>query len=53
MFKDFFARIRDIVGGRSAAYEEELQKARIIAFEEMDAQEKYLGENGILGIMKL
>ena len=50
MFKDFFAGIRDIVGGRSAAYEEELQKARIIAFEEMDAQAKDLGANGILGI---
>tara|TARA_B100001971_G_C17687011_1_gene285091 strand:+ start:157 stop:477 length:321 start_codon:yes stop_codon:yes gene_type:complete len=50
VFKDFFAGIRDIVGGRSAAYEEELQKARIIAFEEMDAQAKDLGANGILGI---
>ena len=28
IFKDFFAGIRDIVGGRSAAYEQELQKAR-------------------------
>ena len=50
VFKDFFAGIRDIVGGRSAAYEEELQKARIIAFEEMDAQAKDLGANGILDI---
>ena len=50
VFKDFFAGIRDFVGGRSAAYEEELQKARIIAFEEKDAQTKDLGANGILGI---
>ena len=50
MFKDFFAGIRDIVGGWSAAYEEELQKARIIAFEEKDAQAEDLGANGILGI---
>ena len=50
VFKDFFAGIRDIVGGRSATYEKELQKARIIAFAEMYAQEKYLGANGILGI---
>ena len=50
VFKDFFAGIRDIVGGRSAAYEEELQKVRIIAFEEMDAQANDLGANGILGI---
>ena len=31
IFKDFFAGIRDIVGGRSAAYEEELRKAKSIA----------------------
>ena len=48
--KDFFAGIRDIVGGRSAAYEKELQKARIIAFEEMDEQATGLGANTILGI---
>ena len=48
--KDFFAGIRDIVGGRAAAYEEELQKARIIAFEEMDEQAQELGANAILGI---
>ena len=50
IFKDFFAGIRDIVGGRSAAYEEELKKGRIIAFEEMDVQAKDLGANGVLGI---
>jgi len=48
--KDFFAGIRDIVGGRSAAYEKELQKARIIAFEEMDEQATGLRANTILGI---
>ena len=48
--KDFFAGIRDIVGGRSAAYEKELQKARVIAFEEMDEQAQELGANAILGI---
>ena len=48
--KDFFAGIRDIVGGRSAAYEKELQKARVIAFEEMDEQANNLGANTIVGI---
>jgi uncharacterized protein YbjQ (UPF0145 family) len=48
--KDFFAGIRDIVGGRSAAYEKELQKARVIAFEEMDERAEALGANAILGI---
>ena len=38
IFKDFFASVRDIVGGRSAAYESELQRAREIAFGEMQQQ---------------
>ena len=50
IFKDIFASIRDIVGGRSAAYEEELHKARAIAFEEMSQQARDLGANAILGI---
>ncbi len=50
IFKDIFAGIRDIVGGRSAAYEKELKKARIIAFEEMSQQAEELGANAILGI---
>ena len=48
--KDILAGIRDIVGGRSAAYEKELQKARVIAFEEMDERAEALGANAILGI---
>jgi len=50
IFKDFFASIRDIVGGRSAAYERELNKARIIAFKEMSQQATELGANAIVGI---
>jgi uncharacterized protein YbjQ (UPF0145 family) len=50
IFKDIFAGIRDIVGGRSAAYEKELKKARIIALEEMSQQAEELGANAILGI---
>ena len=50
IFKDFFAGIRDIVGGRSAAYEQELQKAREIAFEEMSQKAADLGANAIVGI---
>ncbi|MBT8433044.1 MAG: heavy metal-binding domain-containing protein [Gammaproteobacteria bacterium] len=50
IFKDFFASIRDIVGGRSAAYERELNKARTIAFEEMSQQAADLGANAIVGI---
>ena len=50
IFKDFFAGIRDIVGGRSAAYEEELRKAKDIALAEMAAQAKELGANAIVGV---
>tara|TARA_B110000438_G_C15450609_1_gene494473 strand:- start:317 stop:637 length:321 start_codon:yes stop_codon:yes gene_type:complete len=48
--KDIFAGFRDIIGGRAAAYEQELQKARGIAFEEINNNAKQLGANGIIGI---
>lgn len=50
IFKDFFAGIRDIIGGRSAAYEKELRRAREIAFQEMEDQAKGLGANAVVGI---
>ena len=50
IFRDFFASIRDIVGGRSASYEKELRKAKNIALEEMEEQAKNLGANAIVGI---
>ncbi len=50
IFRDFFAGIRDIVGGRSAAYEQELRKAKDIAIEEMTQQARELGANAIVGV---
>ncbi|WP_316858115.1 heavy metal-binding domain-containing protein [uncultured Cohaesibacter sp.] len=50
IFKDLFAGIRDIVGGRSGAYEEELQRAREIALEEMTIQAQRLGANAVVGV---
>ena len=50
IFKDFFAGIRDIVGGRSAAYEQELQKAREIAFQEIEAAAQKVGANAVVGV---
>ncbi len=50
IFKDFFAGIRDIVGGRSAAYEKELRKAKAIAVEEMSQQARELGANAIVAV---
>jgi len=43
IFRDFFASIRDIVGGRSAAYEAELRKAKDIALGEMREQARASG----------
>ena len=50
IFKDLFAGIRDIVGGRSGAYEQELAKARAIALEEMTEVATSLGADAIVGI---
>lgn len=50
IFRDFFAGIRDIVGGRAAAYEDELKKARNIAIEEMTREAKIRGGNAVLGV---
>jgi len=50
IFKDLFAGIRDIVGGRSAAYERELRKAREIALSEATQAAIELGANAVVGI---
>lgn len=50
IFRDFFAGIRDIVGGRSAAYEEELRKAKQIAITEMIEEARARGGNAVVGV---
>jgi uncharacterized protein YbjQ (UPF0145 family) len=50
VFKDFFANIRDVIGGRSAAYERELRKAKEIAIQEMCDQARSLGGNAVVGV---
>ncbi len=50
LFRDMFANIRDIVGGRSAAYEKELAKARSIALTELEEAAQRLGANAILAV---
>ena len=50
IFKDLFAGIRDIVGGRSGAYEQELARARMIALQEMEAAAAALGADAVVGV---
>jgi uncharacterized protein YbjQ (UPF0145 family) len=50
IFKDLFAGIRDIVGGRSATYEKELQRARDIALKELEERAASLGANAVVGV---
>ena len=50
IFRDLFAGIRDIVGGRSAAYEQELAKARALALREMEENAAALGADAVVGV---
>ena len=50
LFKDLFAGIRDLVGGRSATYEKELQRARDIALQELEQRAKEAGANAVVGV---
>ncbi len=50
IFKDIFASIRDIVGGRSGSYEYAMREAKEIAIQEMTEQAVNLGANAIIGI---
>lgn len=50
LFKDLFAGIRDLVGGRSATYEKELQRARDIALKELEDRARDLGANAVIGV---
>lgn len=50
IFKDFFAGIRDIVGGRSSSYEGVLREAKDTAIKEMQEQARRLGANAVIGI---
>ena len=48
--KDFFAGVRNIVGGRSGSYEEELNKARTNAMRELEDRAQRLGANAVVGV---
>lgn len=50
VFRDMFAVVRDIVGGRSATYEKGLAEAREVAMSEMEKKAQELGANAVIGI---
>ena len=49
-FRDLFASIRDIVGGRSSSYEKVLRKGKGTALREMEEQARELGANAVVGV---
>lgn len=50
LFRDLFASVRDIVGGRAGSYEDVLARARKQAIEEMEANATALGGNAVIGV---
>jgi len=50
IFKDLFASVRDVIGGRSGAYEQELGKARRTALQEMEERASAMGANAVVGV---
>lgn len=50
VYKDIFSGVRDVVGGRTSTYEEELKKARKMAIDSMEEKAKEMGANAILNI---
>ena len=50
IFRDMFAAVRDVVGGRSATYEKALNEAREVAMGEMQRRAESLGANAVIGI---
>lgn len=50
VFRDLFANIRDILGGRSGAYEKSLKEARDTALQEMEAEAARIGADAIVAV---
>ena len=48
--RDFFAGIRDVIGGRAGSYEKELRKAKTVALEEMAEKAEELGADAMVGV---
>ena len=50
LFKDIFAGITNIIGGRSGAYEKELARARSEALSELEKTAAEMGANAVVGV---
>jgi uncharacterized protein YbjQ (UPF0145 family) len=50
IFRDLFAGIRDVVGGRSGSYEDTLRQARIAAIDELMGEARKLGADAVVGV---
>ena len=50
IYKDLFSGVRDVVGGRTSRYEEEIQKARDISLNSMIEKAEQLNANAIIGL---
>ena len=50
VYKDLFSGVRDVVGGRTSAYEEELKKARTVALDSMREKAEKKGANAVIGV---
>ena len=50
VYKDLFSGVRDVVGGRTSAYEEELKKARTVALNSMAEKAEGKGANAVIGV---
>ena len=50
LFKDMFASIRDVVGGRSGSYERTVKEAKIAAMEDLEAEARSIGADAVIGV---
>lgn len=50
VFRDLFAGIRDVIGGRSGSYEQVFREAREAALREMQAEAEKMGANAVIGV---
>ncbi len=50
VYKDLFSGVRDVVGGRTSKYEEEIQEARVLAIKSMEEKAEELGANAVIGL---